>query len=86
MSFPIPAKGDDLQNLRLLALSAFSSEAMINEMRTKNKIQESLSKNDRSEATTGTENGYTQTESNAKQYLGIPSLNEHHITAFNDEV
>lgn len=86
MSFPIPAKGDDLQNLRLLALSAFSSEAIINEMRTKNKIQESLQKNDKSEAIVGPENGYALTEPNTRQYLGSPCLNEHHLTAFNDEV
>ncbi|TKW18256.1 hypothetical protein SEVIR_5G420200v4 [Setaria viridis] len=85
MSFPIPAKGDDLQNLRLLALSAFSSEAIINEMRTKNKIQESLQKNDKSEAIVGPENGYALTEPNTRQYLGSPCLNEHHLTAFNDE-
>ncbi|OEL23424.1 hypothetical protein BAE44_0015556 [Dichanthelium oligosanthes] len=85
MSFPIPAKGDDLQNLCLLALSAFSSEAIINEMRTKNKIQESLQKNDKSEAIVGAENGYAQAEPNTRQYLGSPCLNEHHLTAFNDE-
>ncbi|CAL4959970.1 unnamed protein product [Urochloa decumbens] len=75
MSLPIPAKSDDLQNLCLLARSAFSSEAIINEMRTKNKIQESLQKNDNSEAIVGPENGYAQTEPNTRQYL----------TAFNDE-
>jgi hypothetical protein len=85
MSFPIPVKSDDLQNLRLLALSAFSSEAIINEIRTKNYIQESLQKNSRSEAILGTGNGCTQTESNARQCLGSPCLNEHHFTAFNDE-
>jgi hypothetical protein len=85
MSFPIPVKSDDLQNLYLLALSAFSSEAIINEIRTKNYIQESLQKNGRSEAILGTGNGCTQTESNARQYLGSPCLNEHHFTAFNDE-
>ena len=86
MSFPIPVKSDDLQNLRLLALSAFSSKAIINEIRTKNKIQESLQKNDRSDAILGTGNGCTRTESNARQYPGSPCLNEDHFTAFNDEV
>ncbi|KAG2602600.1 hypothetical protein PVAP13_5KG697800 [Panicum virgatum] len=85
MSFPIPVKNDDLQNLRLLALSAFSSESIMNEIRTQNKIQESLQKNDKSEAILGAGNGCTRTESNARQYLGSPCLNEHHLTAFNDE-
>ncbi|KAJ1286644.1 hypothetical protein BS78_03G368200 [Paspalum vaginatum] len=85
MAFPIPMKGDDLQNLRLLALSAFSSEAIVNEMRTKNKIQESLQKNEKSEAIIVAENGYAQAESNTRQYLGSPCLNEHHVTAFKDE-
>lgn len=84
-SFPIPMKGDDLQNLRLLALSAFSSEAIINEMRTNNKIQESLQENDKTEAIVVTENGYAQTESHTRQHLGSPCLNEHHVTSFKDE-
>jgi len=86
MSFPIPVKNNDLQNLRLLALSAFSSESIMNEIGTQNKIQESLQKNDKSEAILGAGNGCTRTESNARQYLGSPCLNEHHLTAFNDEV
>ncbi|CAO2172399.1 unnamed protein product [Urochloa humidicola] len=85
MSLPIPAKSDDLRNLRLLARSAFSSEAIINEMRIKNKIQESLQKNDNSEAIVGPENGYAQTEPNTRKYLGSPCLNEHHLTVFDDE-
>ncbi|KAG2593567.1 hypothetical protein PVAP13_5NG012501 [Panicum virgatum] len=52
---------------------------------TKNKIQESLQKNDRSDAILGTGNGCTRTESNARQYPGSPCLNEDHFTAFNDE-
>ncbi|KAG2602592.1 hypothetical protein PVAP13_5KG697800 [Panicum virgatum] len=52
---------------------------------TQNKIQESLQKNDKSEAILGAGNGCTRTESNARQYLGSPCLNEHHLTAFNDE-
>ncbi|XP_066307612.1 protein SEMI-ROLLED LEAF 2-like isoform X2 [Miscanthus floridulus] len=83
MSFPIPMKGDDSQNLHLLVLSAFSSEAIINETRTKNKIQASLQANNKSEAIVDAENGYSQTEPDKRKYPGSPCLNEHY--AFNDE-
>ncbi|CAD6228702.1 unnamed protein product [Miscanthus lutarioriparius] len=84
MSFPIPMKGDDSQNLHLLVLSAFSSEAIINESRTKNKIQaSSLQENNKSEAIVDAENGYAQTEPDKRKYPGSPCLNEHY--AFNDE-
>lgn len=85
ISFPIPMKGDDSHNLHLLVLSAFSSEAIINETRTKNKIQESLQENNKSEAIVDPENGYTQTEPDKRKYSGGPCLNEHYRTAFNDE-
>jgi len=84
MSFPIPMKGDDSQNLHLLVLSAFSSEAIINETRTKNKIQASLQANNKSEAIVDAENGYAQMEPDKRKYPGSPCLNEHY--AFNDEV
>ncbi|XP_066313096.1 protein SEMI-ROLLED LEAF 2-like isoform X1 [Miscanthus floridulus] len=84
MSFPIPMKGDDSQNLHLLVLSAFSSEAIINESRTKNKIQaSSLQENNKSEAIVDAENGYAQTEPDKRKYPGSSCLNEHY--AFNDE-
>lgn len=86
MSFPIPIKGDDSQNLHLLVLSAFSSEAIINETRTKNKIQESLQENNTSVAIADAENGYAQTELDKRKYSGSPCLNEHYCIAFNDEV
>ncbi|OQU88038.1 uncharacterized protein LOC8056112 isoform X2 [Sorghum bicolor] len=85
MSFPIPMKGDDSQNLHLLVLSAFSSEAIINEARTKNKIQASLQENNKSEAIVDAENGYAQTEPDKRKYPGSPYLNEHDRTTFNDE-
>jgi hypothetical protein len=79
-------KGDDSQNLHLLVLSAFSSEAIINEARTKNKIQASLQENNKSEAIVDAENGYAQTEPDKRKYPGSPYLNEHDRTTFNDEV
>ncbi|XP_062207771.1 protein SEMI-ROLLED LEAF 2-like isoform X2 [Phragmites australis] len=74
MSFPIPMKDNGSQSLLLLALSAFSSETIVNEMGTKNRIQESLQINEKSEALVSTENGYTHTEPNTRQCPGNPYL------------
>ncbi|XP_062228500.1 protein SEMI-ROLLED LEAF 2-like isoform X2 [Phragmites australis] len=85
MSFPIPLKGNDSQGLLLLALSAFSSETVIDEMRTKNRIQESLQINEKLEALVGAENGYAHADPNTKQCPWSPCLNEYHLTAFKDQ-
>uniref|UniRef100_A0A0D9V913 Uncharacterized protein n=1 Tax=Leersia perrieri TaxID=77586 RepID=A0A0D9V913_9ORYZ len=45
ISFPIPIKGNDSQSITLLALAAFSSETIIDEIRTQSRIHEPLQNN-----------------------------------------
>ncbi|KAL6880605.1 hypothetical protein ACP4OV_012170 [Aristida adscensionis] len=82
MSFSIPMKANGLQNILPLVLAAFSSGSAMDEALTENRIEESLQKNDKSEAIVNTENGYTNTEPRARQCPGSPDLNAyHHITS-----
>ncbi|KAF0919718.1 hypothetical protein E2562_031063 [Oryza meyeriana var. granulata] len=86
ISFPIPVKGNDSQSITLLALSAFSSETIMDEVQTKSRIHEPLQNNVKPETVVGSEKGYTHTEPNTrKSPEGSPCLNEYHFTSFKDE-
>jgi hypothetical protein len=78
ISFPIPVKGNDSQSITLLALSAFSSEAVMDEVRIKSRTHEQLQNNVKPETVVGSENGYTHTEPNSRKSpgLGIPLKDE----------
>uniref|UniRef100_A0A0E0JS79 Uncharacterized protein n=1 Tax=Oryza punctata TaxID=4537 RepID=A0A0E0JS79_ORYPU len=82
ISFPIPVKGNDSHSITLLALSAFSSETIMDEVRT----HEQLQNNVKPVTVVGSANGYTHTEPNSRKSPGgSPSLNEYHFTSFKDE-
>jgi hypothetical protein len=61
-----------------LALSAFSSEAVMDEVRIKSRTHEQLQNNVKPETVVGSENGYTHTEPNSRKSpgLGIPLKDE----------
>ncbi|KAL6647892.1 hypothetical protein ACP70R_015329 [Stipagrostis hirtigluma subsp. patula] len=86
MSFPIPMKGNGLQDILLLVQSAFSSETTMDEACTKGRVEESLQKNDKSEAMGSTENGYTHTEPDTRQCPGNPFLSDYHHTGFDENL
>ncbi|XP_010232688.1 uncharacterized protein LOC100842021 isoform X2 [Brachypodium distachyon] len=85
IGFPIPMKVNGSRSVLLLALSAFSSGNIMDELQTESTIQESLQKNEKSKAVAGIENGYAHTEPNTRQSSGSPYFNEYRLTTSKDE-
>ncbi|KAL5221144.1 hypothetical protein ABZP36_025857 [Zizania latifolia] len=86
ISFPIPLKSNDSQSITLLALSAFSSETIMDEGLSKSRINELLQNNVKPECVVDSENGYPHTEPNTRKSPGgSPRLNNYHLLSFKDE-
>lgn len=85
IGFPVPMKFNGSQSVLLLALSAFSSETIMDELQSKSRIKESLQENEKPEAVISAENGYAHTEPNTRQSSGSPYFNDR-LSTFKDEV
>lgn len=84
IGFPVPMKVNGSQSVLLLALSAFSSETIMDELQSKSRIKESLQENEKPEAVVSAENGYAHTEPNTRQSSGSPYFNDR-LSTFKDE-
>ncbi|VAH66920.1 unnamed protein product [Triticum turgidum subsp. durum] len=83
IGFPVPMKVNGSQSVLLLALSAFSSETIMDELQSKSRIKESLQENEKPEAVVSAENGYAHTEPNTRQSSGNPYFNDR-LSTFKD--
>ncbi|KAI5007033.1 hypothetical protein ZWY2020_046981 [Hordeum vulgare] len=84
IGFPVPMKANGSRSVLLLALSAFSSETIMDELQSKSRIKESLQENEKPEAVVSVENGYAHTEPNTRQSSGSPYFNDR-LSTFKDE-
>ncbi|KAF7031978.1 hypothetical protein CFC21_043214 [Triticum aestivum] len=83
IGFPVPMKVNGSQSVLLLALSAFSSETIMDELQSKSRTKESLQENEKPEAVVSAENGYAHTEPNTRQSSGNPYFNDR-LSTFKD--